>query len=123
ILRKSWASASISSPKRQFGPSCARPSSEMRYVSHDWRLYWDDMVAADDKVMKYTSGMDVSSFSADERTRDAVLRNLEIIGEASKRIPAEELKRANGLECCLIALAAHISPYRCHPTRPASVRP
>ena len=32
--------------------------------------------------------MDREAFQRDEKTRDAVLRNLEIIGEAAKRIPA-----------------------------------
>jgi uncharacterized protein with HEPN domain len=45
------------------------------------------------KVVRYTAGMNQASFSADEKTRDAVLRNLEIIGEAAKRIPAKERAR------------------------------
>ena len=34
-------------------------------------------------------GMDLPDFSDDWRTRDAVLHNLEVIGEAVKRLPAE----------------------------------
>jgi len=35
--------------------------------------------------------MDFDSFLADERTYDAVLRNLELIGEATKHVPASYL--------------------------------
>ncbi|MGL4488658.1 MAG: HepT-like ribonuclease domain-containing protein [Rhizobiaceae bacterium] len=58
-------------------------------MSRDWQLYWNDILEAVLKVRRYTQGMDQVGFSADERTRDAVLRNLEIIGEAAKHIPAD----------------------------------
>jgi uncharacterized protein with HEPN domain len=38
------------------------------------------------QVELYLSGMDEASFKGDERTQDAVVRQLEIIGEATKRI-------------------------------------
>jgi uncharacterized protein with HEPN domain len=39
-------------------------------------------------IVKYTAGMTYDSFLCDTRTQDAVIRNLEILGEASKRISA-----------------------------------
>jgi uncharacterized protein with HEPN domain len=39
------------------------------------------------KVQRYTAGIDFEEFIADERTFDAVMRNLEVIGEAAKNIP------------------------------------
>ena len=39
------------------------------------------------KISAYTEGMDEPAFSADLKTVDAVVRNLEIIGEASRSIP------------------------------------
>ena len=62
----------------------------MRSVSRDWRLYLADMRESGERVLRYTAGMNASSFARDEKTRDAVLRNLEIIGEAAKRIPTAE---------------------------------
>ncbi len=62
----------------------------MRSVSRDWRLFLADMKEAGEKVLRYTAGMDAASLAGDEKSRDAVLRNLEIIGEAAKRIPAAE---------------------------------
>ncbi len=49
----------------------------------------EDMIEACDKIMKFTSNMDFNSFINDERTVDAVLRNLEVLGEASKRLPED----------------------------------
>jgi uncharacterized protein with HEPN domain len=40
-----------------------------------------------DKIQRYSHSLTLAEFLADEKTFDAVLRNLEIIGEAAKRIP------------------------------------
>ena len=42
--------------------------------------------------------MDRDAFEADEKTRDAVLRNLEIIGEAAKHLPLESRQLATSIE-------------------------
>ena len=56
----------------------------------DWTLFVADMQEACDKIAHYTTGMDFEAFCADTRTVDAVVRNLEIIGEASNGIPEDE---------------------------------
>jgi uncharacterized protein with HEPN domain len=56
-------------------------------LSRDWLLYQDDMRAAAGKVVRYAAGLDRFGFASNELVRDAVLRNLEIIGEAAKHIP------------------------------------
>ena len=56
-------------------------------MSRDWRFYVDDMVQACEKIARYVSGMDKAAFLGDEKTYDAVLRNLEVIGEAAKQLP------------------------------------
>jgi uncharacterized protein with HEPN domain len=56
-------------------------------VSRDPRLYIEDMLSCTEKVARYVDGQSSESFAADERTYDAVVRNLEIMGEAAKRIP------------------------------------
>lgn len=45
------------------------------------------------KVMRYTDGLSQQQFLDDELVLDAVLRNLELLGEAAKQIPAEVRKR------------------------------
>jgi uncharacterized protein with HEPN domain len=45
------------------------------------------MVAAVDRIAQYTAGMDATTFADDQRTVDAVVRNLEVIGEAARYLP------------------------------------
>lgn len=53
-----------------------------------------DMRAAIRRIEKYTKEMDAKSFRRDELVHDAVERCLEIISEASRRLPAD-LKSAH----------------------------
>jgi len=46
-----------------------------------------DMLEALRKIELYTAGMDHSSFLQDEKTIDAVVRNLEVLGEAARQVP------------------------------------
>lgn len=48
-----------------------------------------DIWEAIEKIERYTRDLDHESFIADEKTVDAVARNLEIIGEASNRLPED----------------------------------
>ena len=53
----------------------------------DWTLRVHDMLQCIAKIERYTAGLDLAGFEQDERTVDAVLRNLEVLGEAAVRIP------------------------------------
>lgn len=53
-------------------------------MSRDWLLYLDDIQESGAKIFRYIQGMTFETFVDDERTYDAVVRNLEIIGEAVK---------------------------------------
>lgn len=55
----------------------------------DWRLRINDILEAIAKVERYTAGMTFQAFCADERTVDAVVRNLTVIGEAARHLPPE----------------------------------
>jgi uncharacterized protein with HEPN domain len=63
-------------------------------AERDWRLYADDIIEACGKVRRFVAGMTYDTFAADERTRDAVIRNIEIIGEATGKLPKEITARA-----------------------------
>lgn len=52
-------------------------------------LLIEDIWEAIEKIERYTKGMTRESFEEDEKTADAVVRNLEIIGEAANRLPAD----------------------------------
>jgi len=57
--------------------------------SKDYRLFIDDIRKSCERVLRYTSGLTEEQFLADEKTYDATLRHLIIIGEAVKQIPEE----------------------------------
>lgn len=63
--------------------------SDDNSVPREWRFYLDDMIGFARKVRRYTQGLSQAEFVADGLTYDATLRNLELIGEAATRVPAE----------------------------------
>jgi len=60
-------------------------------------LYIDDIIEAINKIERYTKDMDFSKFSENELVLDAVIRNLEIIGEASTHIPEKIREKYSNL--------------------------
>ena len=50
-------------------------------------LLLEDIVHSADKILMYTRGMNYYDFSIDDKTVDAVVRNIEIISEAVAKIP------------------------------------
>lgn len=58
--------------------TAAAPPRLADYLSH--------IVQAIDRIELYTAGMDAAGFAADTKTQDAVVRNIEVIGEAARNI-------------------------------------
>ena len=56
-------------------------------MPRDYRIYLEDMREAGQKVCRYVESLSFEAFASDERTIDAVARNLEILGEAAKQVP------------------------------------
>lgn len=54
----------------------------------------EDIMLAIQKIGRYISGVDHDAFVADDLIIDGVARNLEIIGEATRKLP-EEYRRAH----------------------------
>jgi uncharacterized protein with HEPN domain len=52
----------------------------------EWRLRVEDMLDAIAKVERYVDDLTFEQFQADEKTIDAVVRNLEVIGEAVRHL-------------------------------------
>ena len=50
--------------------------------------YLADMREAIVRIQTYTSTITYGQFLADHKTQDAVIRNIEILGEAAKHVPA-----------------------------------
>jgi len=55
----------------------------------DSHLYLKDILAAIERIEEFVQGMDFETFKSDDKTTSAVIRKLEIIGEAAKGVPAE----------------------------------
>lgn len=55
-------------------------------MSRDHRLYIDDILSAIASIREYTSDIGFPEFSRDKKTQNAVVRNLEVIGEAAARL-------------------------------------
>jgi len=58
-------------------------------VSRDYHFYIKDIIQSCDKILRYTDSVDFARFCANEEKYDAVVRNLEIIGEAAKYLSSE----------------------------------
>ena len=52
-------------------------------------LLIQDMLEAIEKIRRYTAGLTVETFPTDEKSVDAVVRNLEVIGEAANHLPED----------------------------------
>ena len=64
----------------------------------DYKLYLDDIIEATKRIEKYTKGLTLERFKKDNLIIDGVVRNLEIIGEAVKNIPANVKEKHPDME-------------------------
>jgi uncharacterized protein with HEPN domain len=87
-------------------------------TNKDWRVRVEDMLEAIDRVVSYVDGMSVKQFLADARTQDAVLRNLEVLGEASKRVPFHVQHRHTDVPWSRIADMRNILVHEYHSVDP-----
>ena len=79
-------------------------------MPRDSRVYLEDILEATRKIASYTAHLSKAAFLEDEKTFDAVVRNLEVIGEAVKKLPEDiraqhptvEWKKIAGLRDILI---------------------
>ncbi|WKZ69262.1 MAG: DUF86 domain-containing protein [Melioribacteraceae bacterium] len=53
----------------------------------DWKILVNDILFAINKIENYTNELSYEDFIVNDLVKDAVVRNIEIIGEASNRIP------------------------------------
>ena len=63
-----------------------RPKRNNTFM-RDYRLYLNDILAAMIDAQEFVEGMDFDAFAADDKTVSAVVRKLEIVGEATKNVP------------------------------------
>lgn len=58
------------------------------------KVFLEDIYTAADKIEKYTNGLTYDEFVDDDLVTDAVVKNILVIGEATKNIP-EEIRQEN----------------------------
>jgi hypothetical protein len=59
----------------------------VKKTERTFRHFLEDIFDSISRILRYTETYNFDTFKDDERTVDAVIRNLEIIGEASNKIP------------------------------------
>jgi len=79
-------------------------------MPRDYKTYIKDILEAIDRIESYAKNLTIDDFSESRLYQDAIIRNLEIIGEAVKRLPKGlidkypkiEWKKITGLRDILI---------------------
>ena len=66
-------------------------------------LFLEDIRGSCEKILRYSKGLAFKQFYSDEKTVDAVIRNIIIIGEAVKKLPDDLKFRHNTIEWRKIA--------------------
>jgi len=81
-------------------------------MSRDEMMYLRDIAQSCQKVLQFTEGLTQNALLRDGKTYDAVVRNLEIIGEAAKHISDELREQLADIEWRKIAglsdMLAHV---------------
>jgi len=72
-------------------------------MPRDYKAYINDILEAIDRIESYTENLTIDGFSESKLYQDAIVRNLEIIGEAVKRLPKELIKKYPEIEWKKIA--------------------
>ncbi len=72
-------------------------------MSRIYKLYLQDILECCANIDEYIGEMSFKEFSVDKKTVDAVVRNLEIVGECVKNVPNEILQTKPEIEWKQIA--------------------
>ena len=63
-------------------------------MKREYRDYLQDMLDSAERALNFVQGMEYDEFFEDDKSNYAVMRALEVIGEAAAKIP-EDLRQAN----------------------------
>jgi uncharacterized protein with HEPN domain len=58
-------------------------------MPRDYKVYAEDILESIRRIQEYTRGLSLDGLKHDTKTLDAVVRNLEVIGEAARNIPEQ----------------------------------
>ena len=79
----------------------------------DIKLYLKDILSSSNAIIAFIEGMEYEEFCKDDKTVSAVIKKLEIIGEAAKKIPHEITSANSGIpwkEMAGMTRGLHMSP-------------
>ncbi len=62
-------------------------------MKRQYAFFLNDILESMDRIEEFIGDMDLDEFVEDDKTASAVIRKLEIIGEASKNIPKSIMRR------------------------------
>ena len=81
-------------------------------MSRNEIMYLQDIAESCEKIVRFTAGLTRSELLQDQKTYDAVVRNLEIVGEAAKHISDEIREQLPNIEWRKVAglrdMLAHV---------------
>ena len=66
-------------------------------MSRTFHDYVQDILTSFEETQEFTRGLSFDAFNRDRKTINAAVRNLEVMGEAAKRIPLETRERYPGI--------------------------
>ena len=72
-------------------------------MRRDYMLYIKDMISAIEKIERYANSISLKEFLENELIQDGIIRNLEVLGEASKNIPEDIRTKYSQIEWRKIA--------------------
>lgn len=72
-------------------------------MKRNYILFLDDISERIEKINSYIDGMTYDEFVQDDKTVSACIREIEVIGEATKQIPKDITERFNDLPWSLMA--------------------
>ncbi|MBL7825482.1 MAG: DUF86 domain-containing protein [Saprospiraceae bacterium] len=72
-------------------------------MKKDDRIYLDHIVKSFSKVVEYLEDIGYEAFLADEEKQDAIIRKIEVAGEATKRLSQELREKYNHIPWRAIA--------------------
>lgn len=58
-------------------------------MTRDYTDYIDDILNSIEEIEEFIEGMDFETFNSDRKTINAVIRSLEVMGEAATKIPTD----------------------------------
>lgn len=67
-------------------------------MSRDWRMYAEDMRKFCDRIQSYSNELAREDFDQRGLAYDAIVRNIELLGEAARHVPREVCARAPAIE-------------------------